>query len=103
MSDEVIIVCGEFEIDSADIFAAKSAMREMMAQTAKEKGCIHYRFYQDIEHANWLHVYEEWETEADLAAHAASAHMQVFRGEMEKLGVETRYVRKIRGEPGTLL
>lgn len=103
MSDALVIVTGEFEIEMEDLNAVKAAMQIMATETAKEDGCIHYRFYQDIQHPEWLHVYEEWESEAHLAAHAASAHMATFRATLADLGVKTRYVRKIRGEPGEML
>lgn len=99
----MIIVAGEFQIDPKDVDAAKAAMIDMAAETAKEEGCLHYRFYEDVEHAGNLHVYEEWETDAHLAAHAASAHMAVFRGIMGGLNVLSRNVKKREGGPAIAL
>lgn len=99
----ITIVTGEFEIAERDVPAAKDAMKDMMAESAKEEGFLHYRFYQDVEYPEWLHVYEEWESDDHLAAHAASKHMAVFRERMGTLEVKTRYVRKTHAEPGTLL
>lgn len=99
----MIVVSGEFHIDTKDIEAARTAMIAMAAETAKEDGCIHYRFYQDVEHPDRFHVYEEWKSDAHLAAHAASAHMQVFRGEMGALTVISRAVKKMEAGPQTAL
>ncbi len=91
----MIVVSGEFLIGTDSIEAARVAMIAMAAETAKEDGCIHYRFYQDIEFPDRFHVYEEWESDAHLAAHAASAHMQVFRGAMGELNLISRKVKKM--------
>ena len=99
----MIVVSGEFQIDPKDIDAARAAMIDMAAETAKEDGCIHYRFYQDIEHADRFHVYEEWESDAHLAAHAASAHMQVFRAALGALNLISRSVKKMEAGSVTAL
>ncbi len=99
----MIVVSGEFQIAPNDIDAARTAMIAMAAETAKEAGCIHYRFYQDIEFPDRLHVYEEWESDDHLSAHAASAHMQVFRGVMGSLNVISRHVKKMEAGAQTAL
>lgn len=99
----MIIVAGEFEIAEKDVAAAKAAMIDMAAETAKEAGCVHYRFYQDVEHPTHLHVYEEWETLEHLDAHAKSAHMGVFRGIMGGLELISRNVKRMEAGPSTPL
>jgi len=76
----MIVVTGEFEFDAASVDAVKSAMREMVAETLKEDGCITYAFWQDIDRPGHFRVYEEWESDAHLEAHFATAHMAAFRG-----------------------
>jgi len=99
----MIIVAGEFQFDPKDIGSARAAMIDMAAETAKEDGCIHYRFYQDIEHADHFHVYEEWKSDAHLAAHAASAHMQVFRAALARINLISRKVKKMEAGATTEL
>ncbi len=45
----MIVVSGVIEIAQADIEAAKAATITMMHETAKEAGCLVYRFAQDLE------------------------------------------------------
>ena len=90
----MIVVSGEFHIDTKDIDAARTAMIAMAAETAKEDGCIHYRFYQDVEHPDRFHVYEEWESDAHLAAHAATAHMATFRRVLETIDITDRDIHR---------
>ena len=59
--------------------AALEAMRVMGVATRKEPGCLHYRFYQDIEDPNTFFVYERWTTGDALAAHMQTPHMDAFR------------------------
>lgn len=97
----MLCVSGEFQIDPKDVEAARAAAIDMMTETAKEDGCIHYRFYQDVEPPDRFHVYEEWESEAHLAAHAASDHMQVFRAALGQLNIISRNVKKFDAGPAT--
>lgn len=91
----MIVISGLIEVAEASIEGARAAVLPMMTESGKEDGCIHYRFYQDVEHAHVFHVYEEWETAAHLKAHAESAHMQVFRAAMGELDVKSRNVKMI--------
>jgi len=91
----MIVVAGEFYIGEDSIETVRAAMIEMAAETAKEDGCIHYRFYQDVEFPDRFHVYEEWESDAHLAAHAASDHMQVYRGKLANAKMISRDVKKM--------
>ena len=91
----MIIVTGEFRFHEGKDDAVRAAMVDMMNETAKEAGCLHYRFYRDVEHADRYRVYEEWESEAHLADHGASAHMQEFRGRLKEIGVVSRKVKKM--------
>jgi len=97
----VIVVSGETEFDPEDVETAMEAAIEMMAETAKEPGCIHYRFYADIEVPSRLHVYEEWETEAALAAHMNTPHMATWRGVVGGLRVLSRNIKKFEAGPAT--
>jgi len=91
----MIIVTGTFELPPAGLAAAQAAAIEMMRETAKEDGCIVYRFYQDIEHPHIFRVYEEWASDAHLAAHAQTPHMATFRAALQKIGLIARDVKKM--------
>ena len=58
---------------------ALKAMSVMGEETRKEAGCLHYRFYQDIDDPNTFFVYERWTDGAALDAHMKTPHMAEFR------------------------
>jgi quinol monooxygenase YgiN len=75
----VLIIAGSFRIDPPQRDAAIAAAREMMTETHKEKGCHAYVFSGDLADPTLVHLYELWESEADLHAHFATAHMARFQ------------------------
>ena len=75
----MIVVSGELEIRADRRDEAVELVRWMMAETAKENGCLTYRFYSDLENPALFRVFEEWESGEDLAAHSKSSHMTEFR------------------------
>ncbi len=95
----MIIVSGEFEFNTGHEAALHAAMADMMAETHKEEGCIHYQFYRRIDAPEKYHVYEEWETAAHLEAHSNSSHMGVFRTRLAEIGVISRNVKKMEAGP----
>ena len=95
----MIVVSGAIQIAEPDIPAAKSAALTMMAKTAREPGCITYRFATDIEHADIFHIYEEWQSLEHLQAHFKVAHMQDFQEALKKLKILSRDVKMF--EAGT--
>ena len=84
----MIVISGFMDINPNDVEAARAATIAMMTESEKEDGCIRYRFYQDVEHPHLFHVYEEWESEEALAAHAASDHMAEWRAKIGALKTE---------------
>ena len=75
----MIIIGGivQFETDDEDkLFAT---IRQMMAESQAEDGCLAYEFSQDLSRPNILHLYEVWETAESLKLHGESAHMAAFK------------------------
>ena len=75
----MVIVAGRIPVKAEMRAKAVEAFLKMAAATKSEKGCVQYDFYSDLADENMLHVYEEWETQADLDAHMATDHMTEFR------------------------
>lgn len=75
----MIVIAGEFEIKPEKMNEAIAAAVEMQTETMKEAGCVVYRFYTDPENPNMIHLFEEWESEAHLAAHFQTPHMATFQ------------------------
>ena len=44
-------------------------MRGMLEPARVERGCLSYRFYEDIEDRNAFVLVEEWKTQKDLESH----------------------------------
>jgi quinol monooxygenase YgiN len=53
-------------------------MEALIAPTANETGCRRYDLYRSISDPGVWVFFEEWESQADLDAHVASAHFQSF-------------------------
>lgn len=81
----MIIVSGEIPVRADRIAEAKELARWVMAETAKEKGCITYRFYSDLENPELFRVFEEWESDEALAGHFKAPHMQEFKDKVGAL------------------
>ncbi|WP_426347891.1 putative quinol monooxygenase [Alloiococcus sp. CFN-8] len=47
---------------------------ELVRETVKEKGCISYEGYQDINDPQKIIILEAWESEEDLKAHQETDH-----------------------------
>ena len=90
----MIIVTGTFEVPADGIEAAKKAAAAMVADTVKEDGCHEYQFWQSIASPTTFRVYEEWESDAHLAAHGATEHMATFRAALGEIGLISRKVKK---------
>ena len=92
----MLIVSGVIEIAEADIPKAEEAAIEMMAETAKEPGCLIYEFSQVLGQPGRFRVYEEWDSEAALEAHFAAPHMARFREALGGLEIRSRDVFTIK-------
>lgn len=90
----MIIVTGIIELESEDVWPATTAAAKMVEASEAETGCVSYRFSVDILNPRRFRIYEEWENEAALAAHAASDHMAEFRRKLGALKVTRRQIVK---------
>jgi quinol monooxygenase YgiN len=56
----------------------RQGLLDLVAQTRMENGCINYDLHQSQENAAQFVMYENWDTAADLDAHAKSGHLKAF-------------------------
>lgn len=61
---------------------------EMLIPTRSEVGCIHYRFYQDVENPDAFSFVEEWESWDALNDHLCSEHVGRFLARLGDLLAE---------------
>jgi len=82
----VIVISGIITIDPAKRDAAIAAMRELMTETRKEKGCAAYVMSGDFEDPGKIRLFEEWESQAAIDAHMQAPHMKKFGSQVGQLG-----------------
>lgn len=59
--------------------------KDLISESRKEKGCIYYSIYEEINEPLILTMLEEWEDEASLTAHNNSEHIKRIGPELAKL------------------
>ena len=81
-----IVIAGEVDLPPENRDAALSGARALIAGALAETGCRHYAWTADPHDPGRLHVFEEWASEADLAAHFRG---DPYRGMLAHLGQHT--------------
>jgi len=73
----------------------REVLLDLVAQTRKEKGCVNYDLHESQDNPREFVMYENWESAADLDAHARSEHLQAFgkvaRGLLERPAEITKW------------
>ena len=82
----MIVVAGTISIDPAKRDVAIAAIRDLMAETRKEQGCVAYVMSGDFEDAGCIRLFEEWESQDALNAHVKAPHMAKFQSQIPNLG-----------------
>ena len=88
----MLVIGGHIRLDPAKREEAIAAASEMMAATHQEEGCVSYVFSADFADPGLFHLFEEWETADQLAAHGQTDHMAVFQGKMADFGITERSI-----------
>ncbi|MCQ0989161.1 putative quinol monooxygenase [Jiella marina] len=71
----MIIVAGTLRLSPEDLASVRDAARTVLTETRKETGCRVYSFAEDLLEPGLVRIYEEWDTRADLDAHARAPHI----------------------------
>ena len=90
----MIIIAGHVRIQPEYRDAAIEAMKQMMAETAKEAGCVSYDFSPDFNDDTLFHLFEEWESQEHLDAHFVSPHMLAYREKLADFGEVGRHLHR---------
>ena len=90
----MLVISGEIKVAPESRVKAVAAMIRVEQATRKESGCLTYTFYSDLEDPDCLRIFEEWESDAALAAHFKAPHIAVFRTEMAEVKVLSRQIKK---------
>jgi len=99
----MILVSGEVQVRPERRDAAVELARWMMTETAKESGCVAYRFYADLEDPDRIRVFELWESQAALGAHFETEHMAEFNRRLPEMLASAPDIRRYETDAGERL
>jgi quinol monooxygenase YgiN len=92
----MIVIAGKIAVRPEGREDARRAALAMAEATRRESGCISYAFYADLADPGAFFLFEEWESDAALAAHFQTEHMARFQQQVPALlagpPTITRYV-----------
>jgi quinol monooxygenase YgiN len=75
----MIVLAGTMRILSEDRAMVLKTMEELQDKSLSDKGVVAYHFSIDLKDENLIHVYEEWDSTANLKVHGQQEHMDPFR------------------------
>ena len=85
----MIKVIAPCTVTAGTINKALEIYKMLIEETVKEKGCIKYELFQQIDDPYKLTLIEEWESEECLLAHTKTQHFQTLVPELAKYEVES--------------
>ena len=91
-----VLISGEIDVPPE---ARERTLREaqpLIAAALAEKGCVHYAWTADLNRPGRIHVFEEWETAEDLAAHLVGAPYRNMAAHLNAAGILAAVTRKYR-------
>lgn len=98
----IVVISGEIDFPPENSGPALAAAKPLIDAALAEKGCRHYAWTADPFVPGRVHVFEEWETAEDLAAHLVAepyVQMAAHLGQYSILGATTRKYRCDLSEP----
>lgn len=93
----MVIVGGTIRFQTDNREALFDAIREMVAASQAEEGCLSYYVSPDMSDPDLLHLYEVWETPEHLAAHQKTPHFDKFLTHIRPSFAETD-IKRYRAE-----
>ena len=81
----MIVIAGKIQVKPERRDEARKAALDMVEATRREAGCVSYAFYADLVEPATFFLFEEWESDAALAAHFQTPHMARFQEQVPAL------------------
>jgi quinol monooxygenase YgiN len=81
----MIVIAGKIQVRPERREEAVRAALAMAEATRREQGCVSYTFYGDLVDQGTFFLFEEWESDAALAAHFQTEHMARFQQQVPAL------------------
>ena len=91
-----VVISGEIDVEPAKREKALIDAQPLIAAALAEQGCVHYAWTADLTKPGRIHVFEEWDTEADLIAHLAAPPYLEMAGHLAATGILAAVTRKYR-------
>jgi quinol monooxygenase YgiN len=91
-----IVIAGEIDLEPKDREAALTQAAPLIQAALAEPGCVHYAWTADLNRPGRVHVFEEWASEADLAAHLVGKPYLGMLGHLSGFGIKNAVTRKYR-------
>ncbi len=98
----IVVISGEIDFPPENVAPALAGAKDLIDMALAEQGCRHYTWTADPYLPGRVHVFEEWETAEDLAAHLVAEpyyKMGAHLGAFGILGAVTRKYRCDLSEP----
>jgi quinol monooxygenase YgiN len=82
---EMIVSSTKISVPSENRREFLQTLHPLIDRIRRDKGCIEYDVYQDVQNKDTFIVIEQWETQADLDEHLRSEKFGVFLGALKLL------------------
>lgn len=89
-----IIIAGYFRIDPVHVEQCKATLIKVMRATRAEPGCRFYNITADLEDNATFHVSEEWASEAELADHMKTPHLNELKAGLGGWGLKALVLKR---------
>lgn len=91
-----IVISGEVDLAPESREAALVGAAPLILAALAEPGCAHYAWTADLNRPGRVHVFEEWASEADLAAHLVGQPYLGMLAHLSTFGIKSAVTRKYR-------
>ncbi len=91
-----IVISGEVDLAPEDRERALTTARDLIQAARDEPGCVHYAWTADLNLPGRVNVFEEWDSQADLAAHLAGPAYLGMLAHLSGFGIKNAVTRKYR-------
>lgn len=91
-----IVISGEIDLEPEVREKALLDAQPLIVAALAESGCLQYAWTVDLSRPGRVHVFEDWESEADLAGHLVGKPYQGMVAHFGAVGVKHAVTRKYR-------
>ncbi|HEY7979421.1 MAG TPA: antibiotic biosynthesis monooxygenase [Rhizomicrobium sp.] len=91
-----IVVAGAVDVAPEKREQALKGARPLIEQALAEHGCVEYSWTADLSIPGRIRVFEEWESEADLAVHLAGQPYRSMLAHLQGVGIVNAVTQKYR-------